>query len=129
MASLFASNQLPLTICEYTLLFSELGEILNRRPIEGQIHDNSIQFISPNSLLLGRTSKFQPIVTPPKIEENRIRLKIISTFKSQFWDLYIKSLAGNSTLFKYQNWYKQNRIPQVGDIVLIAYHTSHHSQS
>ena len=81
----------------------------------------SIQFISPNSLLLGRTSKFQPIVTPPKIEENRIRLKIISTFKSQFWDLYIKSLAGNSTLFKYQNWYKQNRIPQVGDIVLIAY--------
>ena len=125
MASLFTnltnSNCLPLTISEYHLLFSEIAEILNRRPIEGKIFDDSIDFITPNSLLLGRTSKYQPINTPPNIVEGRPRLKLINDIKNQFWDSLIKTIAGNSSLFKYQNWYKQDRLPQEGDIVLLCY--------
>ena len=125
MASLFTnltnSNCLPLTISEYHLLFSEIAEILNRRPIEGQIYEDSINFITPNSLLLGRTSKYQPINTPPNIQEGRPRLKLLAEIKSKFWDSLIKVLAGNSSLFKYQNWYKQDRLPQEGDIILLVY--------
>ena len=44
-----------LTLNEYWCLFSEISEMLNRRPIQGAIFEGTVSLISPNQLILGRT--------------------------------------------------------------------------
>merc|ERR1712064_119749 len=59
----FLNSKIVLTISEYNLLFSEICEILNRRPISASMNKDNIDFICPNSLMMGRNSKFQPIIS------------------------------------------------------------------
>ena len=117
----FLNNKIVLTISEYNLLFSEICEILNRRPISAKMNDDDIDFICPNSLMLGRTSKFQPIISPPSIEAGKQRINLIDNLKKSFWKRLMGDLAASANLFKTQNWYHQNHEPQVGDIVLLCY--------
>ena len=109
-----------LTLNEYWCLFSEISEMLNRRPIQGAIFEGTVSLISPNQLILGRTSKDQPVTLPNNIKA-RERLKLISDIKAAFWKSMISVFAGDSRLFKYTTWYKQSRVPKVNDIVLLLY--------
>ena len=110
---------------EYWLLFTNISEILNRRPIQGTLFEDSINFITPNNLILGRTSKYQPIVAP-KYVDSKLRLQLIEDLKAQFWKRLINVLATDSQLMKYQTWYQQSRTPKVGDIVLVLYKSKIH---
>ena len=115
-------NKPVLTINEYWNIFSQCSEILNRRPIQGYMDQQTIKFITPNQLLLGRTSK----EAPPHTQEDmrvRPRLELLKNIKSQFWKQLMDVLAADSRLMKYPCWYKQSREPQPGDVVLVCYKT------
>ena len=115
-------NKTVLTINEYWSIFSQCAEILNRRPIQGFVQDDTINFICPNQLLLGRTSKD----APPYSEEDigtRPRLELIESLKREFWKHLMNVLAADSRLMKYPCWYSQSREPKVGDVVLVLYKT------
>ena len=109
-----------LTLNEYWCLFSEISEMLNRRPIQGAVFEGSLRMICPNDLILGRTSKDQPSTLPESMD-NRKRLQLIQDYKSEFWKQMLNTFASDSRLFKYPTWYKQTRKPVIGDIVLILY--------
>ena len=109
-----------LTLNEYWCLFSEISEMLNRRPIQGAVFQDSLRMICPNDLILGRTSKEQPVLLPESMN-NRKRLQMIQDFKSEFWKVMINIFASDCRLFKYPTWYKQSRIPKLDDIVLVLY--------
>ena len=109
-----------LTLNEYWCLFSEIAEMLNRRPIQGAVFEDSLKMICPNDLILGRTSKEQPSTLPESMD-NRRRLQLIQDFKSEFWKVMINVFASDSRLFKYPTWYKQTHKPVNGDIVLVLY--------
>ena len=109
-----------LTLNEYWSLFSEISEMLNRRPIQGAVFEDSLKMICPNDLILGRTSKEQPSTLPESMD-NRKRLQLVQDFKSEFWKVMLNIFASDSKLFKYPTWYKQTRKPVTGDIVLVLY--------
>ena len=109
-----------LTLNEYWCLFSEISEMLNRRPIQGAVFEDSLRMICPNDLILGRTSKEQPVALPESMD-SRKRLQLIQDYKSEFWKVMMNIFASDSRLFKYPTWYKQSRKPNVNDIVLVLY--------
>ena len=111
-----------LTFNEYQCLFSECAEILNRRPIEGTLREDSLKFICPNQLLLGRTSKDQP-TSSAILTRKKDRLELLENIKSEFWKQLMDVLAADSRLMKYPCWYSQKRQPKPGDIVLVLYKT------
>ena len=113
-------NKAVLTINEYWSIFSQCSEILNRRPIQGYMHDDTLKFICPNQLLLGRTSKEAPAYTSEDLEA-RPRLELLQSIKSEFWKLLMDVLAADSKLMKYPCWYSQSREPMPGDVVLVLY--------
>ena len=125
MQTIFNSehNKKVLTLNEYWCLFSECAEILNRRPIQGHMNEDTINFICPNQLLLGRTSKDQPTTTSSEILKGKPRLELIENIKAEFWNQFMNVLAGDSKLMKYPCWYSQSREPKVGDVVLVLYKT------
>ena len=109
-----------LTIGEYNCLFAEIAEILNRRPIEGVMYEDTLRFICPNDIIIGRTSKEAPLEINVEIS-NKARLNLINQIKQNFWKQYLNILASDTRLFKYPCWYKHGRTPQVGDVVLVLY--------
>ena len=115
-------NKAVLTINEYWSIFSQCSEILNRRPIQGYMHDDTIKFICPNQLLLGRTSKEAPPYSKDDLEA-RDRLELLQNIKSEFWRHLMNLLAADTKLMKYPCWYSQSREPKLGDIVLVLYKT------
>ena len=125
MQTIFNSehNKKVLTLNEYWCLFSECAEILNRRPIQGYMHEDTLKFICPNQLILGRTSKDQPTATSHEILKSKPRLELIENIKSEFWNQFMNVLAADSKLMKYPCWYSQSREPKVGDVVLVLYKT------
>ena len=115
-------NKTVLTINEYWSIFSQCSEILNRRPIQGYVQDDTINFICPNQLLLGRTSKDAPSYTAEDIG-SRPRLELLESLKKEFWKHLMNILAADSRLMKYPCWYSQSRKPKPGDVVLVLYKT------
>ena len=113
-------NKPTLTLNEYWCIFAEISELLNRRPIQGIIEEDTIQFICPNQLILGRSSKDQPIELPKEME-SKPRLELLDSIKKEFWKSLMNVLASDSHLMKYPGWYKQSRKPAEGDVVLLLY--------
>ena len=113
-------NKAVLTINEYWSIFSQCSEILNRRPIQGVMHDDTLKFICPNQLLLGKTSKEAPAYNKDDMEA-RPRLELLQNIKSEFWRLLMNVLAADTRLMKYPCWYSQSREPKIGDVVLVLY--------
>ena len=113
-------NRPNLTLNEYWSLFADISEILNRRPIQGTLSEDTIQFVSPNLLLLGRTSKDPPMNLPAKLETKE-RLEMMHSIKQEFWKCLMNTLAADSQLMKYPCWYKQTSKPEKGDIILVLY--------
>ena len=124
MSTIFNSehNKKVLTLNEYWCIFSECAEILNRRPIQGFMDNDTLTFICPNQLILGRTSKHQPLAKS-EILDTKPRLQLIENIKSEFWNNLMNVLAADSKLMKYPCWYSQDREPKPGDVVLVLYKT------
>ena len=122
MYSIFNSehNRPCLTLNEYWCIFSDVCEILNRRPIQGVMSEDMLQFVCPNQLLFGRSSKDPPLSLPDNLE-TKPRLELMDSIKQEFWKCLMDTLAADSQLMKYPCWYKQSSKPAKGDVVLVLY--------
>ena len=109
-----------LTALEFQTLLYLAANLSNERPIgaRAQLQDETIEVISPNSLLLGRTG----YSGDPKGFEFAsypfVRLRAIQIEVDKFWKRW-SQLAGPG-LFVRQKWHLPSRNLAVGDIVWLA---------
>ena len=110
-----------LTAGEYWLLFRNISEILNRRPLCASVQDDMVSFICVNDLLMGRPSRHVPHGVIEPSDDLDVRANLIKDLTSKFWNEMTGILASSPSLFKASKWYSHGRKPQVNDIVLVLY--------
>ena len=120
-----ALGETKLTLNEMFTLLAEVGNLVNERPIGAKSNDRSgTEYLSPNSLLLGRCSArissgpFQPenvSTDDPKAAQTRFLL--VQAITTQFWKIWIKNYF--PTLLIRQKWHVDRRNVSVGDICLL----------
>ena len=114
-----------LTYNEMNTMFLEIAQLCNERPIG--IKPNSCtdpEYLSPNSLFLGRASDriASGPFTPSEIfEENpiqfRTRFHLVQGITNQFWKVWTR-LFFPSLLIR-QKWHSSKRNIQVGDVCIL----------
>ena len=114
-----------LTLNETFTMLPEIANLLNERPIGLKPTDKSCtEYLSPNSLLLGRSSArissgpFQPeewYSDDPKKFQSRFVL--VQSIVDQFWRVWIKWYF--PTLLVRQKWHTDKRNVAVGDVCLL----------
>ena len=98
-------------------VLSEVANLMNERPfgvLSGS--DSVLSVLTPNSLLLGRSTA----ANPGGYEESvslYARLTLVENVVQQFWDQW--SLLYAPTLLKHSKWKGNKRCLKVGDIVLV----------
>ena len=110
-----------LTAGEYWLLFRNISEILNRRPLSASVHDDMITFTCVNDLLMGRPSRHVPHGVVQPNDDMDARANLIKDLTSKFWNEMQGILASSPSLFKAQKWYSHGRKPKENDVVLVLY--------
>ena len=120
-----AMGDTKLTLNESFTLFAEVGNLVNERPIGALPSERSgTEYLSPNSLLLGRCSarisagpfEADKVVTDdPKAVRDRFLL--VQTITNQFWKAWIKYYF--PTLVIRQKWHVDRRNVRVGDVCLL----------
>ncbi|KAJ8372871.1 hypothetical protein AAFF_G00276100 [Aldrovandia affinis] len=110
----------PFTLVELQTLLYLAANLANERPIEARIQaqeDDVIEYLSPNSLLLGRTG--------PKGDSGGFkwdypfqRFQAVQGAVSEFWRRW-SQLAGPN-LFTRPKWHTRERNVAVGDLVWLA---------
>ena len=115
------NKNIPLTLNEYYLLFSNISEIMNRQPLKAYIENEEIKFISANSLMMGRGSKDPPALSQNTELNIRARQKLIEEKTNLFWKELQSELCNSPSMFKTSRWYNTPRDPKKGDILLILY--------
>ena len=116
------NHEIPpaLTPGEINLLFANISEILNRRPIASRVDGDRVEILCPNQLLMGRPSKQNVGIGDSNLDPF-CRAKLIRDLTAQFWKGLQRELAESPHLFKANKWQNTGRMPRVGDIVLILY--------
>ena len=114
-----------LSLNEMFTLLAEVSNLINERPIGIKPNDKSgTDYLSPNSLLLGRCSArisagpFEPdqvFTDNPKAVKSRFLL--VQAITNQFWKVWLK-LYFPSLLIR-QKWHADRRNIMVGDICLL----------
>ena len=114
-----------LNLNEMCTLLAEVGNLINERPIGIKPNDKSCtDYLSPNSLLLGRCSnrissgpfESDQIFTDDPVAVNS-RFLLVQAITSQFWKVWVK-LYFPSLLVR-QKWHTDRRDVMVGDICLL----------
>ena len=119
--SLFVHENAPvLTLNEFWGLFRDISEILNRRPITAYVKEDTVTFITPNSLLIGRPSKDPPAFSTNE-DDPRARQRLIKSLTERFWKNLQNELIAEPSYFKANKWQMHKRVPQKNDIVLVLY--------
>ncbi|XP_032434156.1 uncharacterized protein LOC116729604 [Xiphophorus hellerii] len=112
---------------EFTLTFSEFHTILynaanlaNERPIDARIQsrEGCIQYITPNSLLLGRASQSGDMRMFDFSSYSFKRLGAMQNEVTKFWKSW-RQLAGPN-LFVRSKWHTSHRNVAIGDIVWLC---------
>lgn len=112
---------------ESTLTYSEMhtalqiaANLANERPIDAraQNQEGCIQYVTPNSLLLGRASQSGDIKTFDFFSYPFKRLQAMQSLVNKFWERW-SQLAGPN-LFIRSKWHTTHRNVAIGDIVWIA---------
>ena len=113
-----AVNNSKLSFSEMHTAFTEVANLLNERPIGyAPSSDNVINILTPNQLLLGRSTASNP----GGYSSSCSILSRISTVKElvdAFWEAWTQLYA--PTLIKQSKWSQEERPLQIGDIVLVA---------
>jgi hypothetical protein len=120
-----ALGDTKLSLNEMFTTMAEISNLVNERPIGIKPNDKSAtDYLSPNSLLLGRCSDrissgpFQPdqvFTDCPKAAKTRFLL--VQTIVCQFWNVWMKLYF--PTLLIRQKWHTEKRNLMVGDICLL----------
>ena len=114
-------EQPVLSLNEYWLLFSNIAELLNRRPVSSFIEEGEVRFICPNNLTMGRSSKDPPQFISERAISDRSRVKLVEQITEAFWNQLQEEMCTSPYMFKTSRWYKTPREPQEDDILLILY--------
>ena len=107
-----------LRFSEFQTVLYEAAQLVNQRPIGNHpTHPNEESYLSPNDLLLGRSSPDVPQVLF-EVETNSCRRfnftqRVISTF----WRRWIREVFPN--LVVQRKWHTERRELVVGDVVLV----------
>ena len=102
-----------------TLLFAA-ANLANERPIDAraQLQEDTVEYVSPNSLILGRTSQGGDTKGIEMKNYSWKRLEAIQTGVDKFWSRWC-ALAGPN-LFIRPRWHTRERDVSEGDLVWIA---------
>ena len=117
-----------LSLDEMNTLLVEVANLVNSRPIGLKPNSNTDpEFLSPNSLFLGRCSDrisqgpFQSKDTymfeGDRIAENQERFLLVQMITNQFWKTWLKLYF--PTLLIRQKWHHEKRNFQIGDVCLL----------
>ena len=122
---LTALGDSKLSLNEFFTLLAEVGNLINERPIGIKPNDKSAtDYLSPNSLLLGRCSDrisggpFEPnqvVISNP--ENIKSRFLLVQAITDQFWTVWLKLYF--PSLLIMQKWHTAQRNMEVGDICLL----------
>ena len=114
-----------LTLNETFTMLAEIANLLNERPIGLKPTDKSCtDYLSPNSLLLGRSSTrissgpFQSLenyTEDPK--QIRSRFVLVQSIVAQFWKVWMKWYF--PTLLIRQKWHTERRNVAIGDVCML----------
>ena len=75
--------------------------------------------LTPNMLLLGRSSDSSPPLIYSEDQKFCSRLAYVSQVEQEWWDRWHKSVL--PTLFPYKKWKKKQENVAVGDVVMLKY--------
>ena len=101
-------------------LFSQVADIVNRRPIAVKnFTDDDFQAITPNDLLLGRSRNMVPGPVYGFNDSITKRQELIEDMEQLWWDQWVKQAFPHLVPFKRWKWEHRNLRP--GDIVSILY--------
>lgn len=105
---------------ELQTLFYQAANLTNERPIDAraQEQENSIEYLTPNSLILGRASMVGDTSGLDLETHSWRRLRAIQIGVDRFWAKW-RELAGPN-LFVRQKWHRLERNVRVGDLVWVA---------
>ena len=105
---------------ELQTLFYQAANLTNERPIEAraQEQEDSVEYLTPNSLILGRASLGGDTSGLDLETHPWRRLRAIQIGVDQFWAKW-RELAGPN-LFGRHKWHRTERNVKVGDLVWIA---------
>lgn len=115
----FSMNDRRLSPFEFSCMLYSVANLINERPI-GTLPgvDSELNIITPNSLLLGRSTArnpggWEPVTTVLK------RFHLIQEVAQAFWKQWTKTVAPG--LITSAKWQVKERNLQVGDVVLISH--------
>ena len=108
-----------LSLPELLTSFASIANTLNERPI-GYLPsaDSDLSILTPNSLLMGRSTAGNPGNYEPVTSVSLFsRLKLVKSVEDLFWKHWIELYV--PTLIKQQKWKQVQRDLKVGDVVLV----------
>ena len=114
-----------LTYPELVTLLWKIAYTVNSRPLgllntsqDSQQEDNMVP-LTPNMLLLGRSSSFSPCMEFSENERFSARLAYVSQVEQEWWDRWIRVVL--PTLFSYKRWKVKQKNLEVGELVMLRY--------
>ena len=114
-----------LSLNEFNTLLAECSNLVNERPIGVKPNSQTdSEYLSPNSLLLGRCSariSSGPFQSSDMYDERpgaaKTRFLLVQRIIDQFWNVWTKLYF--PTLIVQQKWHTQKRNLSIGDICLL----------
>ena len=113
----FSMNEQRLSPSEFSCVLYEVANLMNERPL-GTIpgSDSEISILTPNSLLMGRSTARNPGGWQPSTGQLE-RYRLIQQIVKCFWSQWIKTVA--PSLIRDPKWQNERENLKPGDVVLI----------
>ena len=114
-------GQLTLTFSQLQMIFFEIANIINSRPIgiisgSDPDHPNPI---TPNDLILGRSTSEVPQRPFDSNKSATKRFRFLQNLVTEWWDCWYQTVLPN--LVPSYKWLQKHRNVQIGDVCLIRY--------
>ena len=114
-----------LTYPEFVTLLARVSYSINSRPLGlvgvsgSSQQEDHMQPLTPNMMLLGKSSNFSPPLQYSADDRFCSRLAYVSLVEKDWWDKWIVQVW--PTLFSYKRWKDKKENMAVGDLVLLNY--------
>ena len=120
-AIVYAVGKRRLTVPEFLTVCTEAANLLNERPI-GTLpsSDSDLNVLTPNSLLLGRSTAKNPCKWQPFTYSKHpaTRYHLVQAAVEDFWEKWVQLYA--PTLIVRRKWHVSTRNLRPGDVVIVA---------
>ena len=115
----FAVHSQRLSPAEYLSVAYEVANLVNERPIGHRpAPDSSITILTPNMLLLGRSTAKNTNTNLPVASSLATRITLVQSVADEFWKRWTELYA--PCMVRQNKWLKPERDLVPGDIVLVS---------